>query len=293
MSSSSAKPKKSQSPPPPPPPPHDPAFLKTYYEKEDAKRTEAQAHGFSWEKDILTNVYGATEEELKAINYTSASDLPAKYNRLEPCKLSIKTSCSANTVCMADCLRVYDKVVSGRPLHLVVIHYAQNDAKKTKKITSIVEVDLTSSTQLLFGSLSRDAVEQLDALVKTVPQKRRPTKEEHELMYKLQAKLQEKSGHIYLNIKCDSSQSRLQCSFNRFQTFLKENPDRIVSQSSTHEFRGGSIAAEISSSRRVFKSKEQKAAEAEAAEKKAKVKTEEKAKAKAKGETKIRSKAKK
>jgi len=261
MSTPTAKPKKSH---PKPPPPHDPAFLKAYYEKEDAKRTEAQAHGFSWEKDILMNVYGATEEELKAINYTSASDLPAKYNRIEPCKLSIKTSCSANTVCMADCLRVYDKVVSGRPLHLVVIHYAQDDTKNTKKITSIVEVDLTSSTQLLFGALSRDAIEGLDTLVKTVPQKRRPTKEEHELMYKLQAKLQEKSGAIYLNIKCDSSQSRLQCSFNRFQTFLKENPGRIISQSTTHEFRGGSIAAEISSSRRVFKTKEQKEAETEA-----------------------------
>lgn len=71
---------------------------------------------------------------------------------------------------------------------------------------------------------------------------------------------------------------RLQCSFNRFQNFLKENPTRIVAQSTTNEFRGGAIAAEISSSRRVFKTKEQKEAEATA---KAAVKPKAKAKAKA------------
>ena len=222
------------------------------------KRTEVQGHGFCWETDILTNVYGASAEELDTIKYTSASDLPAKYNRLEKCKLSIKTTGSANTVCMADCLRIYDKAVSGTPLHLVVIHYGQNDDTKTKKVNSIVEVDLTSSTQLLFGSLTRDAIESLDQLVKSVPQKRRPTAEEHDLMYKLRAKLQEKSGAIYFNIKCDSSQSRLQCSFNRFQTFLKENPSRVIAQSTTNEFRGGAISAEISSSRRVFKPKKEK-----------------------------------
>ena len=64
---------------------------------------EVQSHGFSWEKDIMTNVYHATPDELKQIKYNSKTDLPATINHLDGCDVSIKTSCSPNAVCMADC----------------------------------------------------------------------------------------------------------------------------------------------------------------------------------------------
>jgi hypothetical protein len=214
---------------------------------------EVQSHGFSWEKDLLRNVYGAQDHELKAIKYTNKMDLPAALNHLDMVDVSIKTSCSANTVCMADCLRIYDAVSSGSPLHMTVVQYAQEDT--VKRLVSIVEVNLTSSKDLLFGTLTRDDIDRLDKLVKSVPQKRSPTPEEHAALYALQGELQTKSGAIYLNIKCNSQQSRLQCSFNKFQDFLTKNKDRVVAQSTTAEFRGKPILSEVTSAKRQFKKK--------------------------------------
>ena len=56
------------------------------------ERKEVQSHGFSWEKEIIMNVYGATSEELKEIKYNSKMDLPSKFNHLDNCDISVKTS---------------------------------------------------------------------------------------------------------------------------------------------------------------------------------------------------------
>jgi hypothetical protein len=217
-------------------------------------RNEVQSHGFSWEQELITNVYGTTEEELKKnVKYNSKIDLPSTLNNLDRCDLSIKTSSNVNTVCMADCLRVYDEVNSGKNIHLVVVFYEQNDTRNTKNISSIIELDLTNSCELLFGIITRSQLEELDKAVKSVPQKRKPTVEEHTIMYSLRNRLQENSGAIYFNIKCNSTQSRLQCSFNKFQQFVQKNPSRVIAKSNTNEFRGGVISGEINSSRRVFK----------------------------------------
>ena len=212
---------------------------------------EVQKHGFSWEKDLLWNVYGCTADERKRIKYTSKTDLPRSLNHKDSVDLSIKTTGSPNAVCMADCLRVYD--AASTPLHLTVIQYSQDGP--TKKLVRITEVDLTDSVKLLFGTISRIQIEELVKVVKAVPQKRSPTPDEHSAMYSLRNRLQPLSGAIHLDIKCNSQQSRLQCSFNRFQQFLTENPDRIVAQSTTGDFRGGVISDTISSTRRVFKKK--------------------------------------
>jgi len=219
---------------------------------------EVQKHGFSWEKDLIRNVYGATEEELASIKYTSKMDLPATLNHKDGVDVSIKTTCSLNAVCMADCLRVYDEVSSGKPLHLTVVTYKQNDETQTKTITNIVEVDLTNSVTQLFGTITRDELEELVKAVKAVPQKRAPTPEEYQTMYAIRDRLQKLSVAIHLDIKCNSQQSRLQCSFNRFQTFLKDHTSRIIAQSTTAEFRDGRLTETISSSRRVFKAKAKK-----------------------------------
>lgn len=232
----------------------------------DPKRTEVQSHGFSWEQELMTKVYGATQDELKEITYTSKIDLPSNLNRLDKCDVSIKTSCSPNAVCMADCLRIFDAVSKGvndavndevskgdskTPIHMVVVHYKQDGSKK--KVASITEIDLTSSRELLFGNLTREQIEELDRAVKSVPQKRKPTDEEYKKMYSIRDMLQKESAAIHLDIKCNSTQSRLQCSFNHFQDFIKNNPSRVVEKSNTNEFRGGKISSEIESLCRVFK----------------------------------------
>ena len=212
-----------------------------------------QGHGFSIEKDIMRTIYHMTEEEIKSIPYTSKVDIPANLNRLDHCDVSIKASCNPHMVCMADGLRFYDSVCSGTPIHMIVVHYCQ--LGDIKKIVTITEVDLTDSCEALFGSLTRANIETLDRAVKAIPQKKKPTEEERKTMYDIRDSLQKQSGAIHLDIKCNSTQSRLQCSFNRFQQFLESHPTRIVAKSNTHEFRGGALSPEIVSSRRVFKPK--------------------------------------
>jgi len=210
--------------------------------------TPVQKHGFLWEHELICNVYGAMKEELQSLNYIGKADLPSKFNRLDNCDLSIKVSGRLNSVCMADCLRIYD-AVDGQ-LHMTVIHYKQNGMKKT--IINIIEIDLTSSREILFGTITRSQIEELDKAIKSIPQKRKPTPDEHKQLYSMRDKLQSQSKSIHFDIKCNSTQSRLQCSFNKFQTFIKENSERIVAQSSTNEFRNGKISLEIISPCRVF-----------------------------------------
>lgn len=215
---------------------------------------EVQAHGFSWEKDVLRNIFHLDDNELKLIQYTNKFDLPSSLNKLDNFDVSIKTSCSPNSVCMADCLRIFDSVNNETPYHMIVIQYKQIGT--TKKVVSIIEVDLTTSANLLFGSITRSEIEELVRLIKCVPQNRKPTTEERTTMYSFRDILQQKSGAIRLDIKCNSTQSRLQCSFNHFKEFIEKNPTRIIAQSNTNSFRGGTISAEIISSRRVFKKKQ-------------------------------------
>jgi hypothetical protein len=218
---------------------------------------ESQKHGFIQEKDILKNVYGATDEKLSKKGYTDKFDLDADDNKLDPVNLSIKTTVKDNNVCMGDCLRFFDSVSNtDKPIHLTVIFNQQIDNKK--KVKKIVEVNLTNAVKELFGSLTREQIKELDTLVKSIPQKREPTKEEHKKMFDLQKKLKLLSKAINLNIKCDSSQSRLQCSFNKFQQFLKENPSLIIEESlneTPNKFRGGQISEEILSEKRKRKKK--------------------------------------
>jgi hypothetical protein len=217
----------------------------------DDENNAVQSHGFIWEKEILMNVYGANETELKKIKYNSKVDLPAEFNRLDLCDIQVKTSGDLNTVCMADCLRLYDVVGSANPLHLVVIHYTQKGSQKI--VGSIVEVDLASSREILFGSLTREEISDLIATIKSVGQNKKPTESERAVMYEAKGKLEAKSGVIRLDIKCNSTQSRLQCSFNRWKKFLVDHKDRIIAASDDHNFRGGTISSPIDSPQRVFK----------------------------------------
>jgi hypothetical protein len=217
------------------------------------KMTEVQKHGFTWEKDLLCNVYRV--DPALAISYTAKMDCPAESNKLDGVALSIKTSGSGskNVVYMGDVLRFYDETHSGTPFHLVVVFYDQTDAE-TKTLTEIVEVDLTDSGALLFGGLTRDAVAALDAAVKRIPQKRSPTPEERAAIYALRDTLQSVCGDVlHLDIKCNSQQSRIQSHFNGFQRFLTAHPARVVARSGTCEFRGGRVAATLTSRRRVLK----------------------------------------
>jgi hypothetical protein len=220
---------------------------------EPVVKNEVQKHGFDWEKDILINVFKTSKETLKEIKYTSPKDLPPELNSLG-FTVSIKTSGDKNSVCMADCLRCFESVSDNKPIHLIVVFFEQ--IENTKRLESIIEIDLTSTKELLFGDLTYEEIEELKTLLKNLPKKRSLTEEEKKPALALRDSLQKKSKAIYLNIKWDSkSQRRLQCSFNRFQDFIKENGSLIIEHNKTNELRGQKIQLELLSSQRSFKSK--------------------------------------
>lgn len=226
------------------------------------KQGEVQAHGFKWEREVLLNIYGATEEELedkKYKKYTSKHDLPKELNRLDEQKyhISVKTSKEPQTVCMADCFRVYEVSGNDTPIHMVVINYEQNEITNIKKITRIIEVDLTNSKNILFNNITLEQIKIYNAAIKAIPNGRYPTKEEKQNLDALQKSLNDATGAIIFNPKIDSKkQRRLQCSFNKFNEFISQNPDRVIAKSENHEFRGGMITPDIYSPPRVFKKKE-------------------------------------
>jgi hypothetical protein len=217
---------------------------------------EVQKHGKVWEKHILCAAYGCTEDELKGIGYTAAKDLPAHLNHLNGVTISMKCRGEGGEVCMGDALRVYDAAKSGEAVHMTLCTWTQSDPT-TKKVVNLMEVDLAGAFDALFGSLTREQVALLDARVKKVPQKRRPTEEEHAAMYALKEALEAQTGAIKLRIKCDSKQSRLQCAFSAssFQGFLDANPGRIVATMVDGQFHGKPVLMEVTSSPRVFKKK--------------------------------------
>jgi hypothetical protein len=216
--------------------------------------TESQAHGFILQDLLFTEIYGATKEELDAIVYTAKLDLPGELNRMDPgITISCKVTCNINRVDMADCLRVYDGIREGGSYHMLVAIYIQDDTTTTKRITELVEIDLLSTTEALFGTVSREEIAALESAIKAVPRGRAPTADEKKAIYTLRDGLHTKIGALQLAPKMDSKgQRRLQCSFNRFQHFLSEYAHRVVARGSPSSFRDRTLSTDtIASGRRV------------------------------------------
>jgi hypothetical protein len=210
-----------------------------------------QNHGFDWEKNILRNIYKLTDSEISSIGYTAKYDLPSEMNKIDNKNISIKTTSNKNMICMADCLRFYDSVKNDS-FNCVIILYRQDENEK--HIEKVYEIDLTDSLDILFGDIKEEELEKLDNLVKAVPQKRKPTDEEYKRMYEYRDSLQKRSGFAHIDIKCNSQQSRLQCSLSKFQKFVREHKDRVIEES-TDSLKGTKILEKVYSSRRVFSKK--------------------------------------
>lgn len=215
---------------------------------------ENQAHGKIWEKDIAINVYKVTEEEFNSFSHGACIDVPREFNHLDGTDLSIKCSCG-NSIDMADIGRIFKKFNSGEKIHLVLIRCVQINPT-TKKVKDIIEVDLTNSGELLFGTVTQSEIDEFVEYIKAIPHYGRTA--EHQKTYKQMASvLNKKSGWISYSPKVDSEkQRRVQGHFKNFSKFVKENPERVIAQSQTGDFRGGKIAEEIVSTPRLRKKKE-------------------------------------
>ncbi len=212
---------------------------------------ESQKHGFLFENKLILPLYATDITKISGIKYTSRYDLNKKDNKYG-FNLQVKSTSRKNSVCMADACRVYEDVNEG--YHLLVVVYTQ-EAKK-KKVEEIIEVDLSGMAPQLFGNVTMRDLRRLDRCIKRVPQKRSPTEEERKDIYdmrdEIQTRIYDSGGCIHLDPKCNSQQSRLQCSFNRFQNFLDSHPDRIIAKSEGNIFRGSNIQYEIDSDKRTF-----------------------------------------
>jgi len=193
--------------------------------------SESQSHGFLVQYQILENIYGYIE--LDSSRYTSKHDLCSDYNDVDPdrCNISIKTTLSKKRVDMGDARRVFNSLNEDN-LNMIVVHLKQVDTMK--KIESVVQVNLTAQGQLLFGNITCSDIETLDSMVKQKDLDNGTRK-----LFNIH--LNEKSKYIQFNIKIDSKQRRLQCSFFDFPTFMKENPSLIVHRSDGPVFRGVKI----------------------------------------------------
>lgn len=212
---------------------------------------EVQKHGLIWERELCL-LYGMTAAEYEATGYTAKMDLCAEHNRVTGVDTSIKAAAAKrNTVDMANPIRVFDAVTSGKPYHMIVVLFEQRGTEKHVK--RIVELNLTGAKEELFGSITREQLVELDAAVKKVPQKRKPTPEEHSAIYTIRNALLAAGGDLLITIKCDSTQSRIQSSLNGFSKFLANHPERVVAQSDSPLWRGGAVTESIVSGRRVMK----------------------------------------
>lgn len=213
---------------------------------------ETQKHGFVWEDSIKRAVFGLTDAEIVATAYTAKHDIPAAVNRLDPSvNVSVKTTKEAKKVDMADVLRIYD-AVSTEKLHVIILHYHQT-TPTTKHLQTIVELDLTSATAELFGTVTAAELTTLRSLIVGIPHGRHATVEEKAAYTVLKKSLEAKGGAIRLHPKIDSkSQRRLQCSFN-WATFAERYPERVVARGSADgKFRDAVITTIVESGVRQF-----------------------------------------
>ena len=221
---------------------------------------ENQAHGKIWEKNVGMNVYKATEAELKSVSHSAPIDVPRTFNRLESIDISIKTS-GKDTIDMADIVRVFDEVNREETFHMTRVLWEQKDPT-TKKLKDIIEVDLTKSANILFGSIKREQLVNLVTMAKAVGKVRPDVSREQRAIqiasvYNMRDELQKNSGFMHFHLMFYTKHpSRVQGQFTQFSRFIKEHPERVIAQSQTGDFRGGKIAEEIVSTPRLRKKKE-------------------------------------
>lgn len=200
---------------------------------------ENQQHGFLWESEIKTKVFGLTGPD----PYTAVHDVDRSRNTLNPNEnVSIKTT-GSDTLCMGDALRVFD-YEDGVAHTCIAVRYTQG--AEQKNLQNVYELDL-NQRELLWGRVTKQDIEELDALVRTMPAGQRVADIDRAITQK-KKELNAKSGVIRFNPKIDSkTQRRLQCSIPKFHRYTS----LVKSATTQPSVRGTTIAASVPTGRRV------------------------------------------
>jgi len=200
---------------------------------------ENQQHGFLWESEIKTNVFGLVGPD----PYTAVHDVDRSRNTLNPNEnVSIKTT-GSDTLCMGDALRVF-AYEEGVDHTCIAIRYIQGAGQKT--LTHVYEIDLMQR-ELLWGRIVKEDIEALNGLVRSMPRGPRDPAIDRAITAK-KKELNAKSGAIHFNPKIDhTTQRRLQCSIPKFASY----PLLVKSVTTEPIVRGIQIAPAVPSGRRV------------------------------------------
>jgi len=199
---------------------------------------ENQLHGFTWETEIKTTVFGLDA----AAPYTAVHDIDRSQNRFDANEnISIKTT-GSSTVCMGDALRILD-YEPGAMHTAIVVQYEQRE--DSKFVVCVYELDL-GQRELLWGRVTREDVVELDALVRSMPHGQRVPGIDAAITAK-KTELNARSGLLKFNPKIDSkTQRRLQCSIPKFA----EAPTLVRTIARDPMVRGIPITASLPSGRR-------------------------------------------
>jgi len=200
---------------------------------------ENQLHGVLFEADIKAKVFNNPPPA----PYTAPHDVDRCHNPFNSNEnISIKAT-GSSTVCMADALRVFG-YEPGVDHTAIVVKYDQRGEEKV--LTHVYELDLMKREEL-WGSVTKEDIEALNALVRSMPVGQRVPEIDRAIKEK-KKELNAKSGFIQFNPKIDSkNQRRLQCSIPKFESRA------VLIKSVTTEplVRGIQIIASVLSGRRV------------------------------------------
>ena len=200
--------------------------------------SQQNGHDFDNEIKKIYNVH--------SVSYTSPHDIPAELNEGIPA--SIKSSVGDTCDC-GDALRMFNKSQLDK---YQMIRGRFEQVAEQKHLREIHLVNLSNSTELLWGSLTPDEVTALSELTKTF----RPGREDiRTAVHLMKKELNAKSGIMQFRPKMDSEQHRLQCSIPKWVNFIKSNPARVIEHTTTGLFRGTQLTLIKDSLRRIRKAR--------------------------------------
>lgn len=203
---------------------------------------QSQHHGFVFENQIRTRVFGMTSEK----NDTGKHDIPKSRNKLNSNEnVSIKMT-GKSDICCGDILRFYDYDFADENT-MIIGQYTQNSNQKT--INRIIELDYNKNLhQYLFGTVSREELSAYVDMVKAVPRGKPSERLRKEILKKKKDIEKTHCMNIQISPKIDSgSQRRVQCRIKNIDDIIRGMPTNLRSLSPDGVIRGIKIDTVITS----------------------------------------------
>lgn len=200
----------------------------------------SQQNGHDFDNEIK-NIYS-----VHSVPYTSPHDIPEEFNNGIPA--SIKSSVGKTCDC-GDALRMFNNSKLDK---YQMIRGRFEQVGEQKHLREVHLVDLSNSTELLWGSITVDDVVKLNELTK----KYRPGEEQiRKDVHTMKNELNAKSGLMQFRPKMDSQQHRLQCSIPDWTNFIESHPTRVIEHITNGLFHGTQLTLVKDSLKRIRKAR--------------------------------------